>query len=196
MKIFNCMHQLLIRLKLKKHHIIQLGEKTNFGNNCSFYHPENMIIGNNVSIGDYCSIQTWPEYEGKRTEKEPELYISDNVSIMSRCQISCMNKIIIGPGCLLGDNVFITDNFHGNYREDDKDIMPIKRALYSKGPVVIGKNVWIGRNACIMPGVTIGDFSVIGANSVVTHSIKKNTVVAGSPAKEIIKHKEKFETEV
>ncbi len=46
-----------------------------------------------------------------------------------------------------------------------------------------GNNVWIGSNATILPGVTIGDGAIIGANAVVTKDVKENTIVAGVPAK-------------
>ena len=94
-----------------------------------------------------------------------------------------MNRIEIGDGCLFGDNVLITDNYHGNNSKEQMSIMPIERALFSKGPVKIGNNVWVGRNVCIMPGVTIGDGAVIGANSVVTKDVESGSVVAGVPAK-------------
>lgn len=58
-------------------------------------------------------------------------------------------------------------------------------AVLVKGPVVIGNNVWIGRNAAIMPGVSIGNGCVIAANSVVTKDIPPNSFVAGSPARVI-----------
>lgn len=60
---------------------------------------------------------------------------------------------------------------------------PLFRPLFSKGPVIIGKNVWIGDKATILPGVTIGDGSIIGANSVVTKDVPAYSVVAGNPAK-------------
>lgn len=62
---------------------------------------------------------------------------------------------------------------------------PVLRKLSSKGPVVIGKNCWLGRNTCIMPNVTIGDGCVIGANAVVTHNIPAYSIAVGIPAKVI-----------
>ena len=96
-----------------------------------------------------------------------------------------MNKIIIGDGCLFGDNVFITDNFHGMSTIEELHVSPIQRTLYSKGGVFIGKNVWVGRNVCIMPSVSIGDGVVIGANAVITADIPAYCVAAGVPAKVI-----------
>ena len=59
---------------------------------------------------------------------------------------------------------------------------PIKRKIYSKGPVIIGKNVWIGDKATTLPGVTIGDGAVIGANTVVTKDVPPFCIVVGNPA--------------
>ncbi len=54
--------------------------------------------------------------------------------------------------------------------------------MYPK-PIHIGKNVWIGSGAIVLPGVTIGDNSIVGAGSVVTKNVEPNSVVAGNPAK-------------
>lgn len=64
-----------------------------------------------------------------------------------------------------------------------KYISPNKRTLYSKGPVVLGDNVWIGQNVSVMPDVVIGEGCIIGANSVVTHDIPAFSIAAGCPAK-------------
>ncbi len=128
---------------------------------------------------------TWEKYKNKPTGYKPIIEIGNNVSINENCFISSLNKIIIGDGTLLGDNVFITDNFHGNNTKSELDIIPLNRNLYSKGSVEIGKNVWIGRNVCIMPDVKIGNNVIIGANSVVTHDFDDNVIIAGVPAKVI-----------
>ena len=60
---------------------------------------------------------------------------------------------------------------------------PTTRPLYSKGRVSIGKNVWIGDKATILPGVTIGDGVIVGANSVVTKDIPHYKIAIGCPAK-------------
>ncbi|WP_443197883.1 DapH/DapD/GlmU-related protein [Pseudobutyrivibrio sp. OR37] len=61
--------------------------------------------------------------------------------------------------------------------------MPNKRKIRSKGPVIIEKNAWIGRNVCIMPNVVIGEGSIVGANSVVTHDVPPYSIVGGVPAR-------------
>jgi UDP-3-O-[3-hydroxymyristoyl] glucosamine N-acyltransferase len=152
--------------------------------NWSVIHPEYLSIGDNFSAGTNLRLQCWPD--DTKTLK-PEFVIGNNVSMICNCQISCANKVIIGDGCLFGDNVFVTDNFHGASTVTELDIPPAKRFVYSKGSVIIGKNCWLGRNVCVMPGVIIGDGCVIGANAVVTHDIPEHCIVAGVPAKVVKK---------
>jgi len=77
----------------------------------------------------------------------------------------------------------ITDNAHGASNFDLLSIAPNKRPLYSKGPVIIEDNVWIGEKASIMPDVHIGYGSIVGANAVVTRDVPPYCVVIGNPAK-------------
>ena len=60
---------------------------------------------------------------------------------------------------------------------------PAERPLSSKGRVAIGKNVWLGANVCVLPGVNIGDGVTIAAGSVVTHDIPSYSMAAGVPAR-------------
>ena len=145
-------------------------------------HPENIRIGHNVHIGHHCEIHSFPSYNGEETGFKPELVIEDNVVIADYSYISCINKVIIGSGTLLGANTFITDNYHGSTSDEERKIPPDLRKLYSKGPVIIGKNVWTGRNVCIMPGIKIGDGAIIGANAVVTKDVPSGGVYGGIPA--------------
>ena len=140
-------------------------------------------IGNNFSAGRNLYLQTWSTYRGESTGYVPKLTIGNNVSMMDDCQLSCMQYIKIEDGVLFGNNVFVTDNFHGKSTRQEMLIPPFERKLYSKGPIVIKKNVWLGRNVCVMPNVVIGEGAVIGANSVVTHNIPDYSVAVGAPAK-------------
>ena len=149
--------------------------------------PECIRIGDRFIGGRNLKLQAWLMFSGNNTMFTPELVIGNNVSIMDNCQISCLKSVKIGDNCLFGENVFITDNFHGNSDFDDMLLPPTKRNLAFKGEVNIGSNVWIGRNVCIMPGVQIGDGAIIGANAVVTEDIPSYCVAAGVPAKIIKK---------
>lgn len=82
---------------------------------------------------------------------------------------------------LIASNVFITDHDHGDTSPQSLGVAPAQRPLrYS--PVKIEKNVWIGQNAVILKGVTIGESSIIAAGSVVTRDIPAYCVAAGIPA--------------
>ena len=174
-----------IRISIVKHSLKSCGVNLKFGEDFFVREPENIEIGDNVKFGNNCKIEAWESYNSHKTGMKPTLIINGNVTITSNSYISCANEIVIGYGTLFGENVFVTDNFHGNNSLDEINIPPICRNLYSKGPVRIGKNVWIGRNVCVMPNVSIGDYAVIGANSVVTHDIPAYAIAAGAPAKVI-----------
>lgn len=160
-----------------------VGEDNRIGLDFSVHGEKYITIKNHFRGGKHVIIDAIDSYNGKATGLIPEIHIEDNVTFTDNCYISCMNKIHIGKGTLLGPNTFICDNFHGKGVVQETEIMPSKRELYSKGPVLIGENVWIGRNVCVMPGVIIGNNVIVGANSVVTHDIEDNMIVAGVPAK-------------
>lgn len=157
----------------------KLGKRATCGKGLSIKGPQYISIGDDFQAGRNLLLQAWDEYEGDIFT--PELRIGNNVVLTDNIQISCCNLIEIGDNCLMGGNVYISDNSHGE--SDFLDLPPVKRPLYSKGPVVIGENVWIGRNATILSGVTIGQNSIIGANSVVNKDVPPNSVVGGIPAK-------------
>ena len=116
---------------------------------------------------------------------QPHIKIGKNVSINYDVHIACINNIVIGDNVLIGSKVLITDHFHGQAIKSEITTPPSERYLYTKGPVVIQDNVWIGEQVVILPGVTIGKNSIVGAGSVVTKSVPDNCVVAGNPSKVI-----------
>lgn len=138
-----------------------------------------ITMGENVLIGQHSVLSVWTS--------EGCISIADSVIIGSFAHITAINCIQIKKGALLGKYVTITDNSHGEVSDKELDTFPIKRKLVSKGAVVIGENVWIGDKVTILPNVTIGDYSIIGANSVITKSIPPYSVVCGNPAR-IIKN--------
>ena len=86
-------------------------------------------------------------------------------------------------GITIGDNTFIAPKV--NLITINHPADPSKRNCTYGAPITIGKNVWIGIASTVLPGVTIGDNSIVGANSVVTHDVPPNTIVAGFPARKI-----------
>lgn len=147
--------------------------------------PHNIILGDNVTIGQYCVFELYSRYGNQIFC--PLLTFGNNSSIGEHSHITCINRVNIGNNVRMGRKVFITDNAHGASEIELLNIPPNYRPLYSKGPVIIEDNVWIGEMVCIMPGVKIGKGSIIGANAVVTKDVPPYSVVVG-PAARIIKN--------
>ena len=109
------------------------------------------------------------------TEFGKNTKIGKNVFINSCCRFQDNGGIEIGDKTMIGPNVTIVTVNH--------EINPETRINAIPKPVKIGRNVWIGADCTILPGVTIGENSVIGAGSVVTKDVPANVIVAGNPAK-------------
>jgi maltose O-acetyltransferase len=95
------------------------------------------------------------------------------------CVILDVVEVVIGDGCQIGPAVQI---YTADHPRD-----PVERAsgLESGLPVKIGKNVWIGGGAIIVPGVTIGDDAIIGSGAVVTRDVPAGVTVVGNPARPV-----------
>ena len=111
------------------------------------------------------------------TDCGKNIKIGKNVFINACCRFQDQGGIEIGDGSLIGHNTTIATLNH--------DFNPDKRANLHPSPVKIGKNVWIGSDSTILPGVEIGDGSVIGAGSIVTKNVPANSIAVGSPARVI-----------
>lgn len=144
------------------------------------------IVGHgNIQIGHRCIIGRRSILAVHASSKTPLLIIGDDVELGDDNNISCISPLVISDGVLTGRRVMINDNLHGEITHEQLQIMPKNRPLVSKGPITIGKNVWIGEMAIILGGVTIGEGAVIGAHAVVTKDVPAYSVVAGIPAKVI-----------
>jgi lipopolysaccharide O-acetyltransferase len=116
----------------------------------------------------------------------PQIKIGSRVSISRNVHIAAISQITIGNDVLIGSNVLITDHSHGDSHQGlFLSTAPALRPLVSKGPIIIGCNVWIGDGAVILGGVCIGDGAIIGGNAVVTKNVPMMTIVAGVPARRI-----------
>jgi len=143
------------------------------------YHSKEEIVeifseltGNKVDSSFMCFPPFYTDF-GKN------ITVGKNVFFNTGCSFQDRGGINIGDGTMIGMNVTIATLNHG---------LPLEtRNVTYPSPVIIGDNVWIGSNATILPGVTIGDNSVVAAGAVVTKDVPANTVVAGVPAKELKK---------
>lgn len=158
-----------------------------FGKNChisypAYFHGKNKIkLGDNIVIGRHSRIETYsPE---NNESNNPKIIIEDNVNINWYSHLGAINKIHIKQNVLIGSYVLITDHSHGTTSQLHQN--PLSRGLVSPGPVIIEEDCWIGEKVSILPNVTIGHNSIIGANYVVTHDIPPYSVAVGCPAKVI-----------
>ena len=103
------------------------------------------------------------------------------VNALISSYVTIGNDVMMGPECMI---------FTSNHGMDRLDIPMWKQKHADPKPVVIGNDVWIGARVTILPGVHIGDGSVIGAGSVVTKDVEAYSIVAGNPAKLIRKRNE------
>jgi galactoside O-acetyltransferase len=126
-----------------------------------------------AEIGDGCHIETplHANWGCHYVHFGSGIYCNSNVTLVDDAEI------YVGDDCMIASNVVIATSGH--------PVLPILRKhnyVYNI-PVHIGKNVWIGSGVQILPGVTIGDNSVIGAGSVVTNNIPPNMVALGVPCR-------------
>jgi len=120
-------------------------------------------------IGNGCKIRA---HEG-------EVIIGAKTVFGQECTISAFQHISIGRECILADRVMLIDFDHGAAEVD----RPIRAQGIYKRDVRVGHNCWIGYGACILRGVTVGDNTIIGTNSVVTKTVPENAIMGGAPAK-------------
>jgi len=109
--------------------------------------------------------------------------VGDRVRIADRCTIlggPSHGRIVIGDDSLLGQNVLLTA---ANYRFNDGS--PVNDQLMEEADVVLGRDVWLGAGVMVMPGVTIGDYAIVGAGSVVTKSQPARAIVVGVPGRQV-----------
>ncbi|HEY5228112.1 MAG TPA: acyltransferase [Opitutaceae bacterium] len=123
-----------------------------------------------AACGSKVSIQ-WPVV----INGADKLSVGDNVSINAFVHIWAQGGVSIGDSTLIASHVAITSLTH------DKDSPEYASSLVAK-PVAIGRNVWVGAHAVVLPGVTIGDGAIIAAGAVVTRDVPPGDIVAGVPA--------------
>ena len=109
------------------------------------------------------------------TDFGKNITIGNDVFINADCKFQDQGGITIDDGALIGHSVVLATLNH--------DMDPEKRQQLHPAPIHIGKRVWIGANATVTAGVTIGENSVVAAGAVVTKDVPANVVVAGVPAR-------------
>ncbi len=127
-------------------------------------------IGEDVLVGRHCIVQA----------KLGTLAIGDHCVIGTHTQIIGTNGVEIGRDVMTGPQCYLGGSRHGTERNGTP---MMDQPCTSRGPVVLGNDVWLGAGVRIMEGVRIGDGAIVGTGSVVTKDVEPYAVVAGVPAK-------------
>lgn len=150
---------------------------------CVLSQPQFICLGRNVRIKKYSRIECYEKFGGGALH--PSLKVGDNVIIGYRFSCLVADDISIGENTILASDILITSENHGMNPECD---VPYYKQSLITGAVHIGGNCWIGEKVVILPGVTIGDYCIIAASSVITKSIPPYSLAAGNPARIIKKY--------
>ena len=154
--------QLRCRLLLLTHRNIKIGNTSTFGRGTVFYAPNQIIIGENVYIGKYCTFNA-------DIEVADDVLVGNNVGLIGKYDhdFSCIGKSI-------KDSPWIGDSDY-NFKGKNKKI-------------IIERDSWIGYGVIIVTGVKIGKGAIVAAGSVVLRDVEPYTIVAGNPAK-VVSHR-------
>lgn len=146
--------------------------------NTAYHTPEELreIMGRLIGKKVDDTFRLFPPFY---TDFGKNITIGKEVFINSGCHFQDQGGIEIGDGAFIGHNVTLATINH--------DIAPSQKRKNHYAPIKIGSNVWIGSNATVTQGVTIGEWSVVAAGAVVTKDVPPYTIVGGIPAKEIKK---------
>ena len=150
---------------------------------------KSVITDPNISVGEYTMYNDFV-HDPREFEKRNVLYHypvnHDRLIIGKFCSIACGAKFLFNSANHTMRSLS-TYPFPLFFEEWGLDVKDVARSWDNKGDIVIGNDVWIGYEAIILAGVTIGDGAIIGARAVVTKDIPPYTIVGGTPARPIRK---------
>jgi acetyltransferase-like isoleucine patch superfamily enzyme len=144
--------------------------------------PKLIHIGARTYIRHSSIINAISEYAD--VKYNPIISFGDDMYVGRHCQFHAIDSIRIGSGTVLSDFVYMSDNSHG-FTPSKGKIM--EQSLSSKGPINIGNNCFIGIGSTILANISLGDWCIVGARSLVTTSFPAYCMVAGTPARIIKK---------
>lgn len=153
-----------------------IGKKSYFMSPIFLSGTKYIEMGNDVGIWHNARVEVVDEWNGEKFT--PHLIIGDHVKIGQDLHMTCAESIVIEPNVVCTARVTITDINHVT----NGGSSVLEQGINTK-PVRICEGAFIGVNATILPGVTVGRFAVVGANALVTKDVPDYAVVAGVPAK-------------
>jgi len=149
----------------------KLGGKVRVWGRPRIYNHGNMMFGERASIRSIVAQSEFFTANGARLEVGKYTFINYGASIAA-------HKLIrIGDHCLIGTHCIMMDNDFHHISVNKRKTLPESK------PIILGNHVWLGNRVTVLKGVTIGDYAVVGAGSVVTRDIPSYSVAAGNPAR-------------
>jgi acetyltransferase-like isoleucine patch superfamily enzyme len=155
-----------------------MGSHCIIGTPVSLYNAHRIHLGDRVSIGSGGRLDAIIEYAGQRFT--PRIEIGKDVYIGPHLHLVAIGRVAIGNGCVLSEQVYISDNSHG--LEPDAGLI-MEQPLIQGGDVEIGDGCFLGFRSAVLPGVRLGRNCIVGLNSVVTRSFPAYSMLVGSPAR-------------
>lgn len=146
--------------------------------NAEYHEPEEVRALLSELFG-YTVPATFRVFPPFYTDFGKNISVGEDVFINACCHFQDHGGVFIGDDCQIGHNVVIATLNHFE--------APSKRKLTYPAPIRLERGVWIGSNATILQGVTIGEYSIVAAGAVVTRDVPPRTIVGGVPAK-VIRH--------
>jgi acetyltransferase-like isoleucine patch superfamily enzyme len=189
---------LYLRSKLFPRLLGGVGRNVFFGRNITLRHPHKIFLGDGVVIDDNCLLDAKGHdntgirigagsYIGRNSIiycKNGDIELGDRVNIGVNCTLFSANRLEIDYNTLVAGYTYILSGGEYDYRDPGQKIID-QDGAFSRGPLHIGHDCWIGAGVYVLDGGSIGDESVIGAGSVVRTPIPEKVIALGSPARAI-----------
>ncbi len=163
------------------------GEFKHIGSNAIIEYPSHIMNPQCISIGnDFTGraglrLRAYTDFVGLK--HTPEVTIGNNVHLAMDVVINCTHRIVLEDNVSIGVGSKLMDHMHGQPDFSDLKVKVMDRLLTSRGAVILRNNVMLGTGVVVLPGVEIGENSIVGSNSVVTKDIPPNSIAAGVPAR-------------
>lgn len=170
-----------------------LGRGAALGRGLVVRHPRRVWIGERVLIDDLCVLDAKGSADGIRIEngvllsretilacKDGGIRVGARANFGVRCTVSSVGGVDVGEETLFAGGCYVGG---GRYHLGDRDRSIASQGSYSRGPVVIGAQSWIGAHAVVLDGVRIGRGAVVAAGAVVAEDVPDYAIVGGVPAR-------------
>jgi acetyltransferase-like isoleucine patch superfamily enzyme len=171
------------------------GHNVLIGRNVTFRHMKKIVLGSRVVIDDNCVIDAKgvgnrgitlgdDVFVGRNTIvycKGGDIQLHRGVSLSSNCTLFSSNSLTIEEDTVVGGYSYLLSGGEYDYR--DPTPFAEQDGKRTKGPLVIGRNCWIGAHVTVLDAASVGAHSVIGAGAVVTHPVPADSLAVGVPAR-------------